>query len=74
VLICESGYRAEFAYPKNIFIRDTGTKIIRTVARKLEELYGVPVVLMKERDGLPMREIIAQALDRFLNPLGGGES
>lgn len=64
VLICETGYRAEYAYPTNLFMRDTGTKGVRHVADELEQMYGVPVFLVRERQGKTaaqiMEEILAQ--------------
>jgi hypothetical protein len=40
VLECETGYRAQFAYPKSIV--DTGT-----LARKIAAVYGVPLTMSK---------------------------
>lgn len=70
VLICETGYRAQFAYPKTLFLRDTGTKVIRWVADQLQEQYGVPCLLMtgeKKR----LSHMIDDALVTLLR--GGGE-
>ena len=67
VLICESGYRAEYAYPTNLFMRDTGTKGVRYVASELEQAYGVPVFLVPERAGKTAAEIMMEILAE--NPL-----
>jgi len=66
VYICESGYRAEYAYPKTIFIRDFGTKVIRRLRDELEERYGVPVFLVIEREGKFAEDIIADQLEAFM--------
>jgi hypothetical protein len=71
VFICECGYRAEYAYPKTIFVRDRGTKAVRHLAKELENLYGVPVILAAERDGRASAEIFA---DMVTKELGGGET
>lgn len=49
VFICETGYRAEYAYPKTIFLRDNGTKIQKMMAGALAENYGVPVHISSDR-------------------------
>lgn len=45
-LICERGYRAEYAYPKKFYIQDNGSKLRQKVATQLVETYGVPVELV----------------------------
>lgn len=62
VLICNTGYRAEYAYPKTLFVRDTGTKAIRIFRDNLELQYGVPVFLLKEREGLTMGQLMDAAI------------
>lgn len=62
VLICETGYRAEYAYPTNLFMRDTGTKGVRYVASELEQTYGVPVFLVPERRGQTAAQIMQETL------------
>lgn len=71
VLICDSGYRAEFAYPKTLFLRDTGTKAIRYVRDSIEAVYGVPAFLVKQREGLTASEIMEEQLRKFLKKRGG---
>lgn len=70
VLICESGYRAEFAYPKTLFVRTNGTKTIRWLCDELEATYGVPVFLVSEKKGQTLSYIIDTALSQFAK---GGE-
>lgn len=69
VLLCESGYRAQYAYPKTLFIRDTGTQIIRWVADKLQEAYGVPCLLMTGEK----KKLSHQMDDALARILSGGE-
>jgi len=45
VLVCETGYRAEIAYPKNLNIRSAQTRATIRLRDALEEAYGVPVTL-----------------------------
>jgi len=45
VLVCEHGYRAEIAYPKNLNIRSAQTRATIRLRDALEEAYGVPVTL-----------------------------
>lgn len=66
VLICESGYRAEFAYPLSLFVRDTGTKMVRHIRDSLEANYGVPVFLVDERDGKTAAEIMGELVAGML--------
>lgn len=64
VFICETGYRAEYAYPKTIFLRDNGTKIQKMMAGALEENYGVPVHISSDRTkttGVLLDEWLAKA-------------
>ena len=77
VLVCESGYRAQYAYPKTIFVRDVGTQLIRKFAQNLEKEYGVPVHLVETRSGMTAGEIMEQAINKLLDPPTdpkGGES
>jgi len=45
VLVCEAGYRAEIAYPKNLNIRSKQTRATIRLRDALEKAYGVPVTL-----------------------------
>lgn len=45
VLICDFGYRAEFAYPKSLHITNPGTRVAERIRAELEEDYGVPVTM-----------------------------
>ncbi len=56
------GYRAEFAYPQNLFVRDTGTKSIRWLRDSLVDSYGVPVFLVPERQGKTAGAIMGEML------------
>lgn len=62
VLIAEKGYRAEFAYPKTLFIQDTGTRAIKWLRDHLANSYGVPVFLVEERENKTAGEIIGEML------------
>jgi hypothetical protein len=44
VLICQFGYRSEFAYPKNLNI-PFDTNAAHEAGRELSELYGIPVTV-----------------------------
>ena len=66
VLICPHGYRAEYAYPLNIFIKDVGTKTVRAFGEAIENQYGVPVHLVKERSGKKASEVMAEMIDKLL--------
>lgn len=66
VLICPDGYRAEYAYPLNIFIKDVGTKTVRAFGEAIEKQYGVPVHLVKERSGKTASEVMAEMIDKLL--------
>lgn len=70
VLICESGYRAEFAYPKALFVRTNGTKTIRWLTDELEAVYGVPTFLVAKKDGQTLSSIIDVAIAQLAK---GGE-
>lgn len=72
VLICESGYRAEFAYPKTIFVRTNGTKTIRWLTDEIEAQYGVPTFLVAKKDGQTLQHIIDTALAHLIEK--GGEN
>lgn len=73
VLVCHSGYRAEYAYPKSIFIRDDhDTKAVRYLRDRFEDDYGVPVMLLKTREGKTINELMDEQLSKMLNE--GGEN
>lgn len=46
VLVCEYGYRAEMAYPKNLFVKAPQTRTAERIRAKLEDAYGVPVKIV----------------------------
>jgi hypothetical protein len=71
VLICQSGYRAEYAYPKTLFVLSNGTKTIRWMAEELEREYGVPVFLVNKKDGQSLSSVIDTALQHLTK---GGEN
>lgn len=60
VLRCESGYRAEMAYPLSLFMTDPGTKAVRRLKDRLEKTYGVPVFLVKHRAGQTTADLVAE--------------
>jgi hypothetical protein len=70
VLVCPEGYRAQYAYPKTLFVRDVGTNLIRVFAENLEKAYGVPVHLVQEREGMTAGELMEAELKKLL---GEGE-
>ncbi len=45
VIVCDLGYRAEFAYPKELHINATATRAAQRIRDGLEATYGVPVTL-----------------------------
>lgn len=57
---CESGFRAELAYPLSLFMKDHGTKAVRRLKAHLEETYGVPVFLVNQRDGQTTADLITE--------------
>jgi hypothetical protein len=65
VIVCEEGYRSEFAYPKNLFLRDNGTKGMRWLQEKLSLGYGIPVFLVAEREGKLASEIVSELLSTW---------
>lgn len=67
VLICERGYRAQYAYPLSIFLKDTKTEGIKLVRDELEQGYGVPVFLVEERDGKTAADVMGEMIAKELN-------
>lgn len=65
VFICETGFRAQYAYPQTLFILDVGTKLVRTFRDNLEREYGVPVHLVEKREGKKASEIMQDMIDNF---------
>lgn len=59
---CESGFRAELAYPLSLFMKDHGTKAVRRLKEHLEQTYGIPVFLVSERSGQTAADIITEAV------------
>lgn len=72
VLICPDGYRAEFAYPQNIFMLDVGTRTVRKFAEDIEKQYGVPVHLVKERQGKSASDVMKEMIEQLLQGAGDG--
>lgn len=66
VYLCETGYRAEFAYPMSLFLKDNGLKKERRVVAELERNYGVPVYLVEEREGKTAADIMAERIVKEL--------
>jgi hypothetical protein len=66
VLICDSGYRAQFAYPKTLFVVNNGTETIHWVVEKLTELYMIPVYLVDKREGQLPSDIIGGLIGDFM--------
>jgi hypothetical protein len=62
VLICETGYRSEFAYPTALFVPDMRTKTVNWMRDTLERTYGCPVFLVDARQGKSAMDLIAEAL------------
>lgn len=48
ILIAPKGYRAEYAYPKELFIKDNGTRRVHMIRQELEDAYGVPVTIIRD--------------------------
>lgn len=66
VLVCETGYRAEFAYPQTLFMTDDGLKITKRTRRTIEKNYGVPVHLVDHRAGQTAEQFVAEELDKMV--------
>ena len=77
VLVCETGYRAEFAYPTALFLRkpfspnNKPTRALEALRDELEDNYGVPVFILAERASKTaadlMQEILQKELGDILN-------
>lgn len=77
VLVCDTGYRAEFAYPTALFLRkpfspnNKPTRALEALRDELENNYGVPVFILAERASKTaaqvMEEILQQQLGEILN-------
>lgn len=46
VIVCERGYRAEYAYPKDLIIQGYAPKASERAKREIEEAYGIPVTVI----------------------------
>lgn len=66
ILIGPMGFRAEFAYPKELFLRDNDTRRVNLVADELREAYGTPVTVVSD----PLTASMGDTLEE----LRGGES
>ncbi len=65
VLICESGYRAQYAYPKTLFVMDNGTRWSQRIREDLEQSYGVPTHLVDEKN-TSREELLENGLNKLL--------
>jgi hypothetical protein len=72
VLVCESGYRAEFAYPTALFMRKPAmpgnrtTRVLEAIRKELEDTYGVPVFILTERASKSATQLMEEELDKLL--------
>lgn len=69
VLICPTGYRSQFAYPLNLFIRDNGTRNVHYLAEELQDLYGVPCFVVADREGKTAQQIMGEMIEEMLKPI-----
>jgi hypothetical protein len=74
VLVCQSGYRAEFAYPQCLFMTDDGLKITRRTREAIEQTYGVPVHLVDHRAGQTAQSYMADALEGLVREFEKGKT
>lgn len=65
VLICEKGYRSQFAYPLSLFLRDNGTRNVHFLSDELAELYGVPCFVVAEREGKTAQEVMGEMIENL---------
>jgi hypothetical protein len=72
VLVCDTGYRAEFAYPTALFMRKPGgpsnrvTRTLEYVRQELEDSYGIPVIILAERASKTASQLMEEALNEML--------
>jgi hypothetical protein len=72
VLVCETGYRAEFAYPTALFMRKPAmpgnrtTRVLEAIRKELEDTYGVPVFILAERASKSATQLMEEELDKLL--------
>lgn len=74
VLVCDSGYRAEYAYPQTLFMRDDGLKVTKHIRDTIEQTYGVPVHLVQHRAGQTADQIIQKELEKLVIDFASGKS
>lgn len=65
VLLCETGFRAELAYPKTLFVVDNGTRIAKRIRNLLEECYGVPTYLVDKKNK-PIEEVLEREISKLM--------
>lgn len=70
VVVCDSGYRAQYAYPSYLFLRTSqnskATSTLELVRDELEDTYGVPVMIVSQRSGKTSGELMEEALNALL--------
>ena len=70
VLVCDSGYRAQYAYPSYLYLRtganDRVTTTLELVRDELEDTYGIPVMIVSQRSGKSSGELMEEALNALL--------
>jgi hypothetical protein len=70
VLVCDSGYRAQYAYPSYLFLRTSphnkASKTLELVRDELEDTYGVPVMIVSQRSDKTSGQIMEEALNALL--------
>lgn len=80
VLVCETGYRAEFAYPTALFLLNSAgpnnreTRALRSVKEQLEDTYGVPVFILAQRASKTAADLMQEILQRELGDILKEES
>ena len=75
VLLCETGFRAEYAYPKTLFVvNEASPKTAEWIAETLEGEYGVPTHVVATR-GMTHSQVMDEAIKGLLTkPEEGDES
>jgi len=67
VLLCESGFRAELAYPKRLFVvNENSPKTAEWLREVIEREYGVPTYVVAAR-GLTHEEIMNEEIKKLLS-------
>lgn len=67
VLICKTGYRAEYAYPKQLFMPMSATPHHdQNVAAALSDKYGIPVHLVPKTDRRDPSDILGDMINNLI--------